>query len=912
MRTVRLLLVATILAAFVLLENLASAFSIDSVTLSPGNYVAPWFEVQMTVDISTPGTPALLYQATQVTSNATGLHVDIYPDSGVQTAIGYIRTQVSLGTFQPGTYPYQVVLHPGHEVNWGTRTNDGAFTVVGDVPTVKLTTTSWRTGEPCPYPTCFIAPAVLTIERSEPTNAPVTVYLKVDGTATPGLDYRTLPSQIEIPAGQTTAQIALEPFDDDLAEGPEVVRVALGLSSNYNMLPGNNEVLVVIFDNEPDAPAARLDILSPTNGTHFGFAQTIQLNALAVNASNEVYGPVEFYAGGQMVAHSIPNASTRPAIPGLPSIHTAYWTNPPVGLHAVTARTQLSFSQSITSPPVNIVVEAPRLPLVSLDSWPAENAQVPESCAQNIDCASPAFVLHRTGPTNTALAAYLQYSGTATPGVDYEALPTQIIFAEGQDTVYLALQPIDDTLIEGPETVVASFLPVPAPLYQEDPWHMQATITIVDDDLPQQPVVSIEAVSPISEESSEPYRRLPLIGSFRVSRTGATDNPLSVLLAYSGTATPGDDYELLPFVVTIPAGTNSTDIPVNPVIDNVPEGIETVTATLSNCPPPPIEIPCYAFGVDPTHSHAMVFIRDDGITEASVTIVAPTNSASFEYGQDIEMDARTVDLHGYINRAEFFADDGKIGESSIEFIRAPDPGDPVTIPFVWRDAPAGLHILTARALSSTGAALTSPPVQIRVSSSQPLPVVSVRTIDYFAVEPSLNSVLNTAAFRLHRVGPTNADLTVAYSLHGTAENGVDYEKLAGVATIPAGNSSVTVTIVPLADQLAEGIETVILRIEEQPQYQIGARRQAFALISDNLWMHATDNIRRLPGCVHLCFPAETGQQYRVEASDDLINWETVFIAIATDGTLHFVEEETQSFSNRFYRLIRDSGQLTAD
>src|SRR5689334_11404388 len=110
MRTVHLLRVATTLAAFVLIENVATAFSIDSVTLSPGNYVAPWFEVQMTVDISTPGTPAFLYQATQVSSNGTGLHVDIYPDSGVQTAIGYIRTQVSLGTFQPGTYPYQVVL----------------------------------------------------------------------------------------------------------------------------------------------------------------------------------------------------------------------------------------------------------------------------------------------------------------------------------------------------------------------------------------------------------------------------------------------------------------------------------------------------------------------------------------------------------------------------------------------------------------------------------------------------------------------------------------------------------------------------------------------------------------------------------------------------------------------------------
>src|SRR4051812_3570738 len=336
MRTVHLLIAATLISTFPLLEDVGSAFSITSVTLSPGNYVAPWFDVQMTVDISTPGTPAFLYQGTQVTSNSTGLHVDIYPDSGVMTAIGNIRAQVNLGAFPPGTYPYEVVLHPGHVANWGVRTNNGAFTVVDDVPTVKLTTVSWRTAEPCP--TCPVAPADLIIERSEPTNSAVTIYLKVDGTATPGADYRTLPSQVEIPAGQTKVQITLEPLDDNLAEGPEVVRVALGPSS-YRILPRNQEVMLVIFDDEPDAPAARLDILTPTNGTHFGFGQTVPLSALAVNRDNEVYGPVQFFDGDQLVAQAPIIANTRPAIAGLPSIHTAYWTNPPVGLHTLTART---------------------------------------------------------------------------------------------------------------------------------------------------------------------------------------------------------------------------------------------------------------------------------------------------------------------------------------------------------------------------------------------------------------------------------------------------------------------------------------------------------------------------------------------------------------------------------------------
>src|SRR5947208_13807072 len=96
------------------------------------------------------------------------------------------------------------------------------------------------------------------------------------------------------------------------------------------------------------------------------------------------------------------------------------------------------------------------------------------------------------------------------------------------------------------------------------------------------------------------------------------------------------------------------------------------------------------------------------------------------------------------------------------------------------------------------------------------PIVRVVARDAFAVEPGSNTELNTATFRIWRFGPTNEELVVNYSLHGTAENGVDYETLSGLATMPAGQRSVAVIVRPLPDILAEGIETVILRLEEPP------------------------------------------------------------------------------------------------
>ncbi|HKX62131.1 MAG TPA: hypothetical protein VJS65_09810, partial [Verrucomicrobiae bacterium] len=71
-------------------------------------------------------------------------------------------------------------------------------------------------------------------------------------------------------------------------------------------------------------------------------------------------------------------------------------------------------------------------------------------------------------------------------------------------------------------------------------------------------VVTIEATGRIAEESSQPLRRMNLIGEFTVSRQGPTNNALGVYIEYSGSATYGVDYPNLPGLISIPAGAIST------------------------------------------------------------------------------------------------------------------------------------------------------------------------------------------------------------------------------------------------------------------------------------------------------------------------------------------------------------------
>ena len=90
-----------------------------------------------------------------------------------------------------------------------------------------------------------------------------------------------------------------------------------------------------------------------------------------------------------------------------------------------------------------------------------------------------------------------------------------------------------------------------------------------------------------------------------------------------------------------------------------------------------------------------------------------------------------------------------------------------------------------------------------------------------------------ALFNLTRTGDTNAAITVTLQISGTASNGVDYATIANSILLPAGNTSTNITIAPIPDTLAEGDETVIFTIANNPTaYAIAPPGCALITIKD--------------------------------------------------------------------------------
>ncbi len=89
------------------------------------------------------------------------------------------------------------------------------------------------------------------------------------------------------------------------------------------------------------------------------------------------------------------------------------------------------------------------------------------------------------------------------------------------------------------------------------------------------PVVKIVATDAVATEAGQTTATLTL------SRTGSTDEPLTILYTVGGTATPGSDYAALADSLTIPAGSATATLVVAPNDDTLPETDETVIVTLS-------------------------------------------------------------------------------------------------------------------------------------------------------------------------------------------------------------------------------------------------------------------------------------------------------------------------------------------
>jgi hypothetical protein len=547
------------------------------------------------------------------------------------------------------------------------------------------------------------------------------------------------------------------------------------------------------------------------------------------------------------------------------------------------------------------------------------------------------FTLFRAGGTNATLNVFCQIGGTASNGVDYATISSFVSIPAGASSATVTITPVNHGQT-GIETVVLTLAPspelTPVNYLIGDP--NTATVYIEGNGVTNVPPV-VNIVEPdngdvfyaptsisLLAKASDPDGTVTNV-EFVADGTDLGQGHIVVIDPAPGyTGITGPVYLLTwpspplgPHVLTAVATDN----------DGASTTSDPVDISVKPGPPPPTNAPVVRITSPPNHA----------------VFCAPANIPIFAYAHAIYPAANysastTADP---ITNVEFYANrTNDLGRGHrVSFVGQPTPLADFVLrigeyTLVWSNATQGAYALTAVATDDRGVSGTSAPVNITIvspnTSTNKPDVVSVVASDPVAIEGTncwtwvgltntpptwsywpigvcrlfTNCGPKNATFTVWRLGDLSSNLTVNYSLGGTASNGVDYVMLPGAVTIPGGQSDALVTIVPIDDGPPDVNKTVVLSLDPPgitpPPYILGIPRHAAVVIIDSNFPRPVSAV--MPDqCFHLAAAGPDGAWFAVQYSSDLLNWTPVCTNQVVNGCIDFVDPDAPGSPTRFYR-----------
>ena len=102
--------------------------------------------------------------------------------------------------------------------------------------------------------------------------------------------------------------------------------------------------------------------------------------------------------------------------------------------------------------------------------------------------------------------------------------------------------------------------------------------------------------------------------------------------------------------------------------------------------------------------------------------------------------------------------------------------------------------------------------------------------------------LDTGVIALSLDQAAASEVTVSYTVGGTATSGTDYTALSGTAVFAVGADTVALTVTPIDDGLIESDETVEVTLTAGTDYQLGATTSGVVTISSDDVAMPTDPV----------------------------------------------------------------------
>lgn len=304
----------------------------------------------------------------------------------------------------------------------------------------------------------------------------IQVGVGFDGTATINTDYTKTAILISVPHGSTSGSISITAINDSIDEKNETIILTMG--SVINGVAGTaTSVTLTITDDDP-LPAIRMSASSTTIAENGGSSiLTVYTDAVS---GRDITGIVA--AGGSATAgvdYNFSNGGSFSIVAGqtsttisLTSVADTLFESTETVICAFFNLTNTQVATSGINVTVNITNEY-LAPFVSLTASTT-------SISENGGSATVYAILDHTHTQNVTIVFAL--TGSATLNTDYSTTTTSIVISTGSSSGSMSITAINDSAIEGNETVLVSLSSVTNGTASSTA--SNTTVTLVDDDAP--------------------------------------------------------------------------------------------------------------------------------------------------------------------------------------------------------------------------------------------------------------------------------------------------------------------------------------------------------------------------------------------------------------------------------------------
>jgi YVTN family beta-propeller protein len=694
---------------------------------------------------------------------------------------------------------------------------EAVVTIVDDdkAGTVQFKQAAFSVTEPAGGP-AFVE---ITVTRTGGTAGPATVaFATADGTATAGEDYLAVTGTLTFAFNETTKTFQVPVLGDSVIEGTETVRLTLSNPTGGLTLGPQSTAILSILESTSVLQFSQL-VYTVSESTSTATITVVRSGSLAGVATVK-FRTVDGTATAPADYGSRSGVLTFPAGSSTPQTFTIPIVNDDLFEGDETVNLVLS-------DPVGAVLgQLSTSTLVITDNDPPGIIAFSSAVYSVSESAGTAkiTVVRTNGTAQDITVQYMTEDITATsgpaagPGVDYMTTSGTLTFKAKETSKTFDVKIFNDDVAEAPETVRLRLL---NPGGGATLGLAEAILTITSDDA----AGVIQFSAPVYNVTEDAANTATIV----VTRTGGTAPGVTVAYQTNdGTATSGSDYTATAGVLSFGAGVTSLTFTIPILGDDIAEGDEAFTVTLSNptggaklgSPSTAtvnifddeqvIQFSSAAYSVDESKATAEITIVRSGSIAAAATVHfktgGPGDTATPGPGPNADYTPQDITVTFPANSAVQKVLIPIVNDTLVE------GNETVTLTL---DTPTGGAVIGPRGTATLTIVDNDLPGIIRFEKP-------IFTVQETATGPSVVAAINITRALPAVVAPGQAlgsGVTVDFSTQdgsaiggGAAGPDIDYASQSTTLTFAVGETKKTVNVTVFNDSLVEGDETIVLKL----------------------------------------------------------------------------------------------------